>query len=668
MTRSREPLPTSDRTWWVRFLAIAIATSASCIALAVGWQSRPVPEADADTEKPSPNASTIPPDFQQQKPIKNRVPEVQPPPQLPGIFGNVATRPIAEPKLRLAEPPPTSPIPDQKPDENLRSRPDSVRRQSTFFKDSSNWTESQPQSLEIVDSPTVEPAEPSDPNEGAIASSFLDGISLPPTLEAPAQTVRNSAETLVAQTPPDPSPNTLELTPRDVVYLALENNRTIKNQYLERIVQRRTLEVAEDKFVPDFTPSLSIEWENIEQSETFSRTAGLVAEARLVMKIPTGGELEMGWTGRGRQVGTDADAESEFRQDLELSFQQPLLRGAGTDVNRASIQIARLDEAINILNLKNILIEQITEAILAYRNLLQAQERVDIQIRSLEAARQQVENTQILIDAGRLPAVDLITAQRGVTNQEVNVLNAENNLKQQQLALLDLLDIELEGGRIPVATEIDVPEGELPDQEEILEIAFRNRPEYLQAKLEIEKAETHLIVAENERRWNIDLDADIRHNAAPDILEEQTEFRARILFSKTLGDLTTEQELDRARVDVLQAQNNLDEEQQQIDIDVTNAVRDVRDNLRQLELAQQLTELREQELNNEEEKIRLGVGDTSIVDLVRFQDDLAAARNAELNAQIEYLNSLTRLEEAVGTTLERWDIVIEREESMGGES
>ncbi|MET0114033.1 MAG: TolC family protein, partial [Limnospira maxima] len=70
---------------------------------------------------------------------------------------------------------------------------------------------------------------------------------------------------------------------------------------------------------------------------------------------------------------------------------------------------------------------------------------------------------------------------------------------------------------------------------------------------------------------------------------------------------------------------------------------------------------RRQELNNEEEKIRLGVGNTSVVDLVRFQDDLVNAQNAELNAKIDYLNSLTELDRILGTTLERWDIIVETE-------
>lgn len=157
------------------------------------------------------------------------------------------------------------------------------------------------------------------------------------------------------------------------------------------------------------------------------------------------------------------------------------------------------------------------------------------------------------------------------------------------------------------------------------------------------------------------MDTGIRHNPSPNIVEDRTELRAGIVFSKELGDRTIEQEFERRRISLIQAQNDLVEERQQIDINVANAVRDVRDNYQKLELAQELTEFRRQELNNEEEKIRLGVGNTSVVDLVRFQDDLVNAQNAELNAKIDYLNSLTELDRILGTTLERWDIIVETE-------
>jgi outer membrane protein TolC len=131
-----------------------------------------------------------------------------------------------------------------------------------------------------------------------------------------------------------------------------------------------------------------------------------------------------------------------------------------------------------------------------------------------------------------------------------------------------------------------------------------------------------------------------------------------------LGDRSIERDFQRSRVNVLQAENNLDEEFQQISLEVQNRIRDVNDNFRQVQLAQRATQLAEEQFRNEEEKIRLGAGNTSIVDLVQFQERLGQARNNELNARIEYLNSITELNQVVGTTLETWNITLERNVEM----
>jgi outer membrane protein TolC len=126
-----------------------------------------------------------------------------------------------------------------------------------------------------------------------------------------------------------------------------------------------------------------------------------------------------------------------------------------------------------------------------------------------------------------------------------------------------------------------------------------------------------------------------------------------------LGDRILERDFKQRQVELLQAENNLDEEIQQIEIDVENSIREVQENLRQVELARRATELAEEQLFNQEQRVKLGVRDTSIVDLVQFQEALGQARNDELNTRIEYLNSLTNLQQTIGTTLEAWDIVVE---------
>lgn len=457
-------------------------------------------------------------------------------------------------------------------------------------------------------------------------------------------------------------PASVELELPDVIFLALENNRTIKNQYLERIVQQQDLAVAEDKFRPDFTPRIALDWQNLEQGGTTNTTSGLVLSAQLEMTIPTGGELNLGWEGQRENRSGDGLSDQNnniFRQNLELSFRQPLLRGGGIDLNQASIKIARIDETIHLLDLKSTLITQITEAILAYRRLIQAQEQLKIEQNSLEIAQQQVENTQILIDAGRQARVDLVPVQTRVANQEISVLDAENNLQQQRLALLEVIDVD-QNLNIVAVEEVTSIESQFLDFDVIQQLALENRPDYLKSKLDLERSNFELQIAENNRRWNIDFSTDISRNLAPDILEDRTEARAGIELRKTLGDRNIERDFQRSRVNVLQAENNLNEEFQQIEIEVQNKIRDVNDNLRKVQLAQRAAQLAEEQFRNEEEKVRLGVGNNSIVDLVRFQEDLGRARNNELNAKIDYLNSITELNQVVGTTLETWNITLEQ--------
>ncbi|HAO09639.1 MAG TPA: transporter [Planktothrix sp. UBA8407] len=460
----------------------------------------------------------------------------------------------------------------------------------------------------------------------------------------------------------------VELTLKDVIILGLENNRTIKNQYLERIVERQDLAVAEDKFNPNFTPSLSIAWSDITQGNLTTITNGLRLSAGVVIKIPTGGELNLGWVGQRQQQnyqGSESSDRDVLRQNLELVFKQPLLKGAGAKVNRADIEVARITETINLLNLKSILIDTITEIILSYRSLLQTQEQVKIALQALENAQKEVENTQFLIDVGRKPRADLITVQAQVANQEIALLSSRNNLKQQRLDLLQLLDID-EDVNIIASENLEIQPQTL-DIDQIRQSSLQHQPSYLQAKLNLENAKTLLIIAENNRRWNIDFETAVRHQPAPNIIDNRTELRAGLTFSKTLGDRSLERNFQRSRVNILQAENNLKEIIQKIDIDVNKSLQNIELNLKKVELSRRATELADRQLRNQEEKVKFGVEGATLLDLVRLQSDLNRAKNDELNAKIDYLNALTNLDKSLGITLDTLGITLEQQPEQNNE-
>jgi outer membrane protein TolC len=78
------------------------------------------------------------------------------------------------------------------------------------------------------------------------------------------------------------------------------------------------------------------------------------------------------------------------------------------------------------------------------------------------------------------------------------------------------------------------------------------------------------------------------------------------------------------------------------------------------EAAKAKMELAEKKLNIEQEK--LGAGRTTNFQFVSFQRDLQTAQLNELSAMTAYLNSLTSLDDTLGTTLATWKIDVKKED------
>lgn len=472
-----------------------------------------------------------------------------------------------------------------------------------------------------------------------------------------SQPVTDTNSTLT-QPQPVSAAQAVRLTLSDIVFLVLENNRLIKNAYLERIAQQQELRVAEDKFAPDITPTVSVSVAQFEANQT-STDADLGLGATVSVKVPTGGELSFRWATNGQtfsQNGLNFNInDNPFAQNLELSFRQPLLRGFGVDINRASVDIARLTEQVNILDLKSTLINTITEVIVAYRELIRGQERLKIAQLSLARAQESLANTRILIEAGRLAPVDIVQSETEVARRQVSLIEAENNLAAARLALLTILDID-KTTVIVASDPLTIPAVTLnPDK--LRAIAFENQPDYLKAQLDLERNQLGLLQAENNRRWDLNLNTSYGYGS-----NDISDLRVGLGLSRQIGDLTVERDFKRSLVNKLKAENTLKEQRETLELQLIDRIRDVNLSFAQVELANKVTESSERQLEIAREKQRLG-RDITVFELIRLQDELVQARNIELNAIINYLNALTRLDQTLGTTLDTWQVVVERNQN-----
>ena len=484
----------------------------------------------------------------------------------------------------------------------------------------------------------------------ALVASFV-ALAAPPSLAA----------ALGEQSAEAAGVSPMELTLAEGIALALRNNRRLLQSRLERAVQKFALRVAEDKFRPDAQIRSFRVFETEDDGGWAYGDTGI--SYQVTLRIPTGGQFALANSVASRD---DGRRRTGYGSALTFSFTQPLLKGGGIAVNRASVQIARLQEKINVLVFARAIEDVLASAIRAYRNLIRAQRRLEISARSLQRAKDLLAMNQLLVETGRMAKLDVVQTEADVAERELALIEAENALDAARLALIDILDIDVQAQLQPQDALAISPVK--PDMERSLALALEHRPDYLQAQLRMESAEHELLLAKNNRLWDLSAtfsaDVDEAGDGIGDAFAgsfrgiDDGKYRAGLELSIPLGDLTLKQRRLNAQTAVERQRYDLAELRQSIDIAVRNAVREVDVRLRQVGLAQRARQLAERKLNAERGKLRLGL--STNFQMILFEDDLVRAQNNDLNAAIAYLNALTLLDQTLGTTLLTWGVEVER--------
>ena len=149
-----------------------------------------------------------------------------------------------------------------------------------------------------------------------------------------------------------------------------------------------------------------------------------------------------------------------------------------------------------------------------YLNVILNGELVENARYQLQSSQEQLDRTRKLVAGGALPRTSELELVSQVATNEVNLVNAENNLN---LALLNLKQAML----LPVSEEIEliVPDLELengPDiltsPEEVFEAALSTMPEIQSAELQVEQAVMGVKVAEAGYAPTLSLNGSFRTN------------------------------------------------------------------------------------------------------------------------------------------------------------
>ena len=453
---------------------------------------------------------------------------------------------------------------------------------------------------------------------------------------------------------------TIDLAVQDVVALALRNSRTLANERLWRSVERFRLEIAETEFQPRITTGA---YADHDRTGATLASAGL--ETALRLRVPTGGEF--GLTSRLAYTGDESPAVAPHASVVDLTFTQPLLRGGGIRVGRAALHTARLTEEMNLHAFRAAIIDLATNSIRAHRAYAQARQRTGIAERSLGRALSLLEVNRLLVETGRMAERDIVQTQADIARRRLDLVASEGRLDAARLALIDILDVDVDT-RFGDLGEFDAEElaPRSTDLQEAVQTAFRNRPDYQATLLGVQNAETRVIVARNDRLWDLSLTMGTSLSGMGDSADAawrrlESDRRIALDLSLPIGrpaagpaELIHRQAIAEQEI----AKNRLAELEQRVVIEVTNAIRDVSLTRQRVDLATEGRRLAREKAEIEREKLNLGV--STNFQLVAFENDLVIAEIDELDATVAYLNAVTELDRTLGTTLERWGISVER--------
>lgn len=437
------------------------------------------------------------------------------------------------------------------------------------------------------------------------------------------------------------------LTLEEAVALALRDNRDLRSLRMYRALDRFDLFLAHRSYWPTGGVAVSAlrrKADNGASSEDSSVSPSVSWHS------PIGTSASVNWSRFERLDGTGGGTDS-----FSATIRQPLLRGAGWDVNMVPLRQAKINAELAYMNEEEAVAGLIDQVTFSYRNLIQAQERLTLSQMALERSRQLLDTNQALIDAGRMAAADIVQTQSEVANQEVALLETERSLTTARTQLLNLLALD-PSMPLRAQDQVEAEAVEL-DADQAVAFALSNRRDLKARRLNFEQLEMSEKLARNSRLWDVSVVAGYdRFNpvgGGPDLSSHSVGLQLSI----PIADFSGRRNVMGAQTALHTAELAYDSQLDRIEGQVREAVADVQSRWRQLEAANRAKTLALRSV--EIQQARLRAGRASNFEVLSLQNNLRSADAQALTARIAYLNALTTLDQQLGRTLETWQISLE---------
>jgi outer membrane protein TolC len=474
---------------------------------------------------------------------------------------------------------------------------------------------------------------------------------------------------------------------------ALRNNLGLAVEVFNPQLADISVTQAKEKFVPSLVFGFDKQETN-QPSYSFIDAADQVQEqfkdyyGQLTQEIPTGGNFELSLY--SYETETTANFQTinpRFGSQIRFNFTQPLLKNFGFKVSQREIIIAKNNTTVSEIQLRQSVLDTIYSVEEAYWNYVGSIEYHKVMQESLKLARDLLARNTREVEVGMLAPIEVLTAKSEVARREADILQVESQIKSAQDQLKTLLNLssrEVIDLTQIVPTDVPTFEEREVSLEEALSTGLQMRPDLEAIRADMKNKNLDLSYAKNQLLPEVNFQASfwspglsgtqiLYEGGNPltgdiigtipgkpsDALHDAFKFKNKnwtlgLTLSIPFTSVITRAQYAQAKVNLEQAQVNLQHQEQQAFLEIRNAVRDVQTNYKQVQAYKLARELAQEKLEAEQKKLKVGLATN--YEVLLHQRDLADAQSSELRAVIDYNLALAALDRAVGSTLEKKNI------------
>jgi outer membrane protein TolC len=484
----------------------------------------------------------------------------------------------------------------------------------------------------------------------------------------------------------------VSLTLEDSIVQALKNNLNVAVEVLNPELASASVSRARQFFMPTFQVDLT--GNRMEQLSTWSLqgsgtyiTRSTGSSASIAQQLPFGGRFTASLSydyQKNNQLFQSYNPSYTSR--LNLALTQPLLKNFGWAVSRREIIVALNSLDISRNQFKTVLINLVYSVEAAYWNLVYSVENLKTLQQALQSGRDLLAKTKKEVEVGQKAPIEVLDSEATVARREADILQAEAMVKRNQDQLKTLLN---QGGD-PSAKGQNLRPADTPSfkpfmitLDEAFEKAMARRPDIEVAKSTIETKQINFRFARNQLLPQLDLQL---IKASPGISGAQfiydpnnpflpptpgapgsagqafkdtfrflyNNWTAGLTLTIPVGDVVGRANYTYAKLDLAQTQARLKNQEQQIYLEVSDAVLTLETAAKSVEAYRIARELAEKRLEAEMKKLAVGMSTNYFV--LTYQDLLASARSAELRALVDYNVAVANIAKVTGSTLETRNI------------